>query len=325
MNASSELARTSLAAAPIAAPKAAKPAPPATIAGIRAGTAPSRSTTRAERRPASAASRRATTTTPSRTFSASRADVRDEPAGEPGEGVLLALERQRARDQQDGHEHQRDRRGDRDRERVEARGIAVDDLLVDLDRLRRPRSSRSPAEPRFSAREVGELDHPVELVDIGLSAGSWALTWRRICSEFCSPRMRDAVAEEAEVAAVEQDLQVLGRDVGDLAGRSSGSPPMSSELIRSSTRPALIGSSWLTSTSTSGCSGFSPASDCSLSSRSAGRISAAEHVAGLDLLARLRLAGDGHALDPLAELARGAEQVEVARRRSAAGCRAGPR
>ena len=56
MNASSELARTSLAAPPIAAPKAAKPAPPATIASRISGErAPVDRDERGERRRASAA------------------------------------------------------------------------------------------------------------------------------------------------------------------------------------------------------------------------------------------------------------------------------
>ena len=79
MKASSDAARTSFAAPPIAAPNAAKPAPPATIAGIQSANRPqSRSTKRP--RPASIRSVTTTaTTTPSRTFSPSSADFETSP------------------------------------------------------------------------------------------------------------------------------------------------------------------------------------------------------------------------------------------------------
>ena len=79
MKASRDAARTSLAAPPIAAPKAAKPAPPATMAGIQSRKRPQSRSTNSPR-PASI-SRVTTreTTTPSRTFSVSSADFETSP------------------------------------------------------------------------------------------------------------------------------------------------------------------------------------------------------------------------------------------------------
>ncbi len=96
--------------------------------------------------------------------------LRDEPAGQPRESVLLALEGERAGDEQDGHEHQRDRRGDGDRERIEARGAAGDDLLVDLDRLR-DRVQQVAGGAEVLGGEVAEADHRVELVEVGAVGG----------------------------------------------------------------------------------------------------------------------------------------------------------
>ena len=83
--------------------------------------APVRAGRRSASRPASAASRRGRRATPSRTFSPSSAEGGDEAAGEPREGVLLPLERQRAGDQEDGDEGQGQGRGDRDREDFQRR------------------------------------------------------------------------------------------------------------------------------------------------------------------------------------------------------------
>ena len=105
-------------AAPSAAPKAAKPAPPARIATSQS-TKRSHSSETKSSRPASISRVTASETTmPSSTFSVSSPAPR-RAAGEPRECVLLALQRQRAGDQQHRHEHQRHRRGDGDREDVE--------------------------------------------------------------------------------------------------------------------------------------------------------------------------------------------------------------
>ena len=86
---------------------------------------------------------------------------------------------------------------------------------------------------------------------------------------------------------------------------------MISAWIRSSTRLAFTGSSWLTSTSTVGCSGLRLASDSSLSSRSGGQDQRRDHVAVLDLLLGLLARGDVDALDPRAELVAGDAAVDL--------------
>ena len=124
-NASSEAARTSRASAPIATPmrREAEPArqqrrqPRGRARPVEPGRTP-------PGRTASAGRPRARTARPAATFSDSSAGARDEPAHEPAERVLLALQRQQAGGQQQRDEHQRDRHRDRDGERARARSVA---------------------------------------------------------------------------------------------------------------------------------------------------------------------------------------------------------
>jgi hypothetical protein len=65
---------------------------------------------------------------------AEQRERRDEPAAQPLERVLLALERQRAGREQEADEHQRHGHRDRDRVVVQRRAVAADHLLADDDR-----------------------------------------------------------------------------------------------------------------------------------------------------------------------------------------------
>ena len=80
--------------------------------------------------------------------------------------------------------------------------------------------SRSSATPRFSAASWLKLDHLVEVVDrAGCSGGSSSRTsLQDLARRARRPSTVEALAEEREVAAVEQDLQVARRDLGDLLG-----------------------------------------------------------------------------------------------------------
>ena len=77
--------------------------------------------------------------------------ARDQPAHEPREGVLLALERQRAGGQQQRDEHERDRHRERDRERAERRRRRrSSSVCLHPDRLAHRRRARRRRRSRFS-------------------------------------------------------------------------------------------------------------------------------------------------------------------------------
>ena len=133
------------------------------------------------------------TPTPSTTFSPSSAERRDEAAGQPREGVLLALERQRAGDQEDGDEGQGQGRGDGDREDVERRRGAVDDLLLDLDRLRQAVDQRRGDVEVFAGQRAKRITRSSESRSgPGGSAGRSA---SRICAGRLQAEDLDRLAE----------------------------------------------------------------------------------------------------------------------------------
>ncbi len=78
--------------------------------------------------------------------------------------------------------------------------------------------SRSPAAPRLSAATLLNSITRSRSVEVGAVLGQLIADLGQDLLGVAEAEDRDAVAEEAEVAAVEQDLQVLGRDVGDLLG-----------------------------------------------------------------------------------------------------------
>ena len=188
MKASSETARTSRAAAPSAAPAAASAPPPARIASSQSPKRLQCSGTKIS----SPASISRVTTRPDadaeQDLLGEQRRAGDEAAGEPREGVLLALQRQRAGDQQDGDEGQGEGRRDGDRE--------------DFQRWRRSRRP-PPCRPR-SAAPAGRsaarrcrgcrAPGPAKLVTCcsevrsgpGGSAGSSAV---RICAVARRPRI----------------------------------------------------------------------------------------------------------------------------------------
>ena len=119
MKASSDAARTSRVSAPIARPEAAKPTRPGPARAATAGSGPSRAP-RTAPRPTSITRPTATEQTGREPgLLDQQPGPRHEPAHQPREGVLLALERERARRQQQRDEHQRDRHRERHRERAE--------------------------------------------------------------------------------------------------------------------------------------------------------------------------------------------------------------
>ena len=84
---------------------------------------------------------------------------RDEAAGEPREGVLLALQGQRPGHQQYRDEGQGEGRGDGDREGFQWRRVEPPTAdLVDFDRLREAFDQR-PGDVEVFARLVGEFGH----------------------------------------------------------------------------------------------------------------------------------------------------------------------
>ena len=192
MNARSELARTSRAAAPIAAPKAAKAAPPAPMAtrisGVRAQSTET-STVSAASNSSVTANERDHAKAKLLDEQAGRADAA---AGDPRERVLLALERERAGDQQHRHEHQRDRRRDRDREDVERRRLAGDDLLVDRDRLG-DRAEQRQRQVEVVAGDGREVDDAVERRRSGRVR-------RQLLADLTEDRRRLVETEDVDVA-----------------------------------------------------------------------------------------------------------------------------
>ena len=141
----------------------------------------------------------------------------DQPASQAREGVLLPLERQRAGDQEHRHEHQRHGRGDRDRERVEARRRARDDLLLDVDRVG-DRARAAGLRGRGSGAPAARTGSPGRARRrTGCCAGSCGAHAPRGSARSSSrPRMLKRLAEQVEAAAPEQQGQVVGRDARDL-------------------------------------------------------------------------------------------------------------
>ena len=227
MNASSELARTSRAAAPIAAPKAAKPAPPATIAtAIQSGSRP-QSSRDEQRQPGEHQQRHRERDDdpehdllgeqrgrgrPGPRVSRAKAFSSRSSASEPG-------------DEQHGDEHQRHRRGDRDRERVEAR----------RRRRRRPpcrpRSaaatapSSGVAKSRFWRARSAKRITSLEPLGSGLPCGSSARTASRICWAFSQPEDVERLAEQAEARRPRAAGRGSSADaLRDLLRDAAGSP-----------------------------------------------------------------------------------------------------
>ena len=164
-----------------------------------------------------------------------------EAAGEPGEGVLLALERQRARDQQHGDEHQRDRRGDRDRERVELARSAPATTCLSTSIGEATAPSSGSAKPRFCAGEVGEPDHLVERragVARGRQLGA-DLTQdlaRVLRARGCRGRR---AAAGSNVPALEQQVEVAATAWSEIRWERIRFASVTSAWIRSSTRLRL--------------------------------------------------------------------------------------
>ena len=161
MKARSETARTSRAAAPSAAPTAARAAPPRRIAASQRGKRHQwRGTNRA--RPASI--RRVTrrpTATPRPTFSVSRAPREIRPRVSRGNAFSSRSSASEPATKQDDHEREDKGRGDGDRECVERRSGAADHLLVDLYRLRDAIDQRA-RDIEVVASAGGEADHLIE-------------------------------------------------------------------------------------------------------------------------------------------------------------------
>ena len=100
---------------------------------------------------------------------------------------------------------------------------------------------------------------------------------------------------------------------------------VTSELIRSLTRRALTGSSSLTRTRTVGCEGFSDAERLELRDQVRRQDQGREHVARLDHVAAPALAGHRDAVDPRAELAASAGDVELGAAERRTACPGEPR
>ena len=214
MKASRETARTSRAAAPSAAPAAPSAAPPARIATSQRPKRPQCRGTKSAR-PASIS--RVTTSPdrdPEHDLLGQQRRRRDEPAGEAREGVLLALERQRAGDQEDGDEGEGEGRGDGDREDFERRGGGVDHLLVDRDRLGRGASSSGAAVPRLlRASAVKRITWSIESRSgPGGSAGRSA---SRMRAAVAQAEDLDRLAEHVQLAAVEDEAEEFAPFGGD--------------------------------------------------------------------------------------------------------------
>ena len=86
---------------------------------------------------------------------------RDQPADQPRERVLFALQRDAAGGEQHADEHQRDAHRDDHREGVQRRAPAVDERALDRDRLADGRE-HVLAEPEVVRREFGERGDPFE-------------------------------------------------------------------------------------------------------------------------------------------------------------------
>ena len=141
----------------------------------------------------------------------------DQAPGQPREGVLLALERQRPGDQEDGDEGEGEGRGDGDREDVERRRGAVDHLLLDLDRLRqavdqrlaRRRGFRGPGTEKRITRSSESRWAPGGTV--GRSAS-------RIAPVVFSPRISIEVPSTSNSPPSISRLRYLPPSVGDPLG-----------------------------------------------------------------------------------------------------------
>ena len=147
--------------------------------------------------------------------------ARDEPAGEPREGVLLALQGERAGDQQQGDEGQGQRRRDGDREDFQRWRGGADRVLVDGDRLRQP-VDQGRGDVEVVAGQGGEADHPVELgPPRRRHVGPQRFEDR---GGFAQPEDLDRLAEHVEAAPVDDQVQVAAAFLGDLAGDEQVGP-----------------------------------------------------------------------------------------------------
>ena len=155
--------------------------------------------------------------------------------------------------------------------------VALDDLLVDADRLR-DRAQQRQREVEVLAREVAEARSPRRAVRSLPGGGTRSAQRLQRLARALEPEDLDFLAEEAE----------RRRPRAGVAGRSSACAETCWEIsrfasvisawIRSSTSCALIGSSSFTSTSTVGCSRIRATASDSRSSIKVGRAGSARRA-----------------------------------------------
>ena len=182
----------------------------------RAGSGPSRAPRTGRARPASAGRPRTEQTAARPAFSSSSAGARHEPAHEPREGVLLALERERAGRQQQRDEHQRDRHRERHRERAERGGAALERASPSPGSARPPRPARRPR--RRGSRAPARANSITWSTSLALAASRAAAR----CAPRAGSRSERSRPEHVEV----------------LAQEACSSPPV---LISSSSCERLLG------------------------------------------------------------------------------------
>ena len=126
--------------------------------------------------------------------------ARDEPAHEPPERVLLALEGEHARGQQDGDEHERDGHRDRHREGVQRRAVARDHRALDRQRL------ADGGQHLVGQAEVldGDLREVDDLLDVARLLGVRAAACVSVRSSAALERSRP---EDVELLAQQRELR----------------------------------------------------------------------------------------------------------------------
>ena len=133
--------------------------------------------------------------------------ARHRPADEPAERVLVALQRERAGRQQHGHEHQRHGDCDSRGKGRERHARAVDDLLVDADRLAE-RGQHLARQPEVRLRDAGEPHDPVEVAALRRAARQPPARGLDRLADPAQAEHVEAFAEHGHVAAVQQQVQV---------------------------------------------------------------------------------------------------------------------
>ncbi|HEV2785606.1 MAG TPA: hypothetical protein VGV67_04400 [Solirubrobacteraceae bacterium] len=139
--------------------------------------------------------------------------ARHEAARQARERVLLALERQQARGEQDADEHQRHRDGERDGERVKRRAPAAEDRLGDLHR------PLDRVEHVGDATDVRDADAGEALQRLELAHDVARRLLERLVEQALGldeAEQLEVLAQRVDLAAVRDDLDVARGDLVDL-------------------------------------------------------------------------------------------------------------